>query len=486
MTTPFIRTLAGASIFLLIAANVFADGQSSCSDLSQPQCLVQALKRADKQLNESYKTSLDGADEARSKSLRNAQRTWIGTRNRICRLQASMTSQEAWLEDLATDRDRAQCVYGMTISRIEEIRAQIPIAVTDESSLKEMNDYELPLVRAHGKGYAEIEVVAKGITADNTRIMQFGALSELQAFIGTQVPGEDMAIAAGESGIYTFGLAVDFDNGKWYWSANGKWQNAEPGSAQGADFKPGAYSIRVMSPTRPIQVPLSRGGIVINTGRKPFRYATPPGYEPYRVPAKSATGESYIDWMVAPYRNIEGLTLGQWAQRYWGWLLSKSAGGNPVLDITGERCADEQSGPVWFLAGGDANSHIRRRCKIPRGKYLFLPAFAQMLIAQKELGKTCAELEKAQIGRAGFGAQRGVFVKIDGERFDNLLDYRPYSVKCGPIMGINEQTIAEQAMFYGTFVLLQPLPPGDHVIEFGGTLPELQSFRSVAYELHVD
>jgi len=487
MISRSIHGIAWSSLFLCMAFTTSASDQSACTALSNPRCLEQALERADQQMNDLFKASISTQESTNAKELRDSQRSWIATRNRVCRLSAASTIGKEWLSNLVPDHDRAICVYGLTNSRVEELRAMAGGIATDDASLKETYDYALPLARSSGKGYAEVEIVAKGISGENTRFMQIGAVSDSQSFIGMQISGEDLAFGAGDSGIYVFGIAIDFDNAKWYWSVNGKWQTAEPGSAEGKSFKTGdRWTIRVMSPSRPIQAQLHRGGIVINTGKKPFNHATPAGYEPYRTPAKSTTGEAYVDWVLPGYRNVGGSTLGQWAQRYWAWLLTKPATLSPVTDTTGERCADGQAGPVWFLVGAEASAHIRRKCSVPRGKYIFLPALAQLLTVQKEPGKTCADLEKNQVGRIGFEAQRGIYVKINGERFDSFFENRPFSTKCAPVVSASGQIIVDQSMFYGTFIMLQPLPPGDHVIEFGGSLPDTGANRAVTYELNVE
>src|ERR1700682_1095100 len=36
---------------------------------------------------------------------------------------------------------------------------------------------------------------------------------------------------------------------------------------------------------------------------------------------------------------------------WWEWVLSQPFATNPVLDLTGEQCANRQRGQVWFLAG---------------------------------------------------------------------------------------------------------------------------------------
>ncbi len=44
------------------------------------------------------------------------------------------------------------------------------------------------------------------------------------------------------------------------------------------------------------------------------------------------------------------------------------------LTVTGEHCAEGQSGPVWFLAGTTTNIHwAKRRCIIPMGKAILFP-----------------------------------------------------------------------------------------------------------------
>ena len=484
-TGILIRKILACLMTAGIAMPAFTQN-SSCPDLSRSDCMRAALEVVDADMNAIYKLLTATLDGASLDELRAAQRAWITNRDKTCRLDTALTERKQWLGELSTDPARSACVYGTTLARLGDLRNVPVVTVIEEQLLKPINDYSVPAIRATGKGYAEVEFVAAKYTTEDTRYMIVGA-TDGTGFIGMQIPGEDMAAGAKGTGIYTFGFAIDFDNGKYYWSANGRWQNGEPGSAEGGSFKPGGkYLMRVSSPGRSIAHELDRGGIKINTGAKPFRYATPAGYQPFYVPAKSAAGDAYVDWIVPPYRNVAGLSLGQWSQRYWAWLLAKPAGENPSADTTGANCGDDQQGVVWFLAGGDARSHIRRQCSIPRGRYLFVPAFAMLAIANSNQGKTCAALETDGYGRHGFAAQRDVHVSINGERFDHFLEFRPYSTKCAPIVGDAGKVVADNTMFFGTFVLLQPPPPGDHTLSFGGAIPEVQAFRGVEYELHIE
>src|SRR4029078_3606185 len=45
------------------------------------------------------------------------------------------------------------------------------------------------------------------------------------------------------------------------------------------------------------------------------------------------------------------MTWGDWSAEWWRWLMSIPMEKNPANDTTGINCAENQSGPVWFLAG---------------------------------------------------------------------------------------------------------------------------------------
>jgi hypothetical protein len=53
-----------------------------------------------------------------------------------------------------------------------------------------------------------------------------------------------------------------------------------------------------------------------------------------------------------------GLSYGEWTAKWWQWVHSIPTGNNPQLDQTGEDCAQaqNQTGPVWFLAGTSGGS----------------------------------------------------------------------------------------------------------------------------------
>ncbi len=223
----------------------------------------------------------------------------------------------------------------------------------------------------------------------------------------------------------------------------------------------------------------------LNTGNEPFQFSTPAGYQPFYKAPSNVAGGSRLDWIVPAYQKVANKSVGQWSERYWAWLLVKTPERNPVTDTTGAYCAEGQAGPVWYLAGGDARNHIVRHCTIPRGKHLLLPAYA-LLVESKADTKPCAELESEDTAGIGAANIDSVYVSIDGQRFDSLYDNRAHTAKCMPIRGDAGETVVRAAVYFGAWILVRPLPPGEHTIAFGGRLPDLQAERAVSYLLKVE
>jgi hypothetical protein len=69
-----------------------------------------------------------------------------------------------------------------------------------------------------------------------------------------------------------------------------------------------------------------------------------------------------------------GLSYGEWTAKWWQWAHSIPTENNPQLDETGEDCAQSQNqtGPVWFLAGTGGGS-AERTCTVPAGKAILIP-----------------------------------------------------------------------------------------------------------------
>ena len=174
-----------------------------------------------------------------------------------------------------------------------------------------------------------------------------------------------------------------------------------------------------------------------------------------------------------------GSTYGEWSARWWQWVLSIPAVTNPLNDTTGEQCAQEQSGKVWFLTGTFVGS-VTRTCDVPQGKALFFP------ILNATFGAAVGDCEPTAPGvacvvtvlrAAAASSMDSVTLEasIDGIPVRNLNDYRVespvFSVTLPEdnLVGIPSGTYAPMVSD-GYWLMLAPLSRGTHTIYFKGVV----------------
>lgn len=205
-----------------------------------------ALESADQQLNFVFKRLLVSATPEKSSQLRERQRSWLQLRNTTCGLSAAGTSAANWLATIARDKTKANCLYDQTMARLSEL--QDSPTDNSEDEYVEKQEYMFPASRESGKLYAEVTLYVKGADqGTDTTTMQIG-ISDNKSVMGTQLNTAELARKANANGDFVYGMAVDLDSGKYYYSENGRWITT-PGSVDGADFKRGPhYSIRLSTP----------------------------------------------------------------------------------------------------------------------------------------------------------------------------------------------------------------------------------------------
>ena len=181
-----------------------------------------------------------------------------------------------------------------------------------------------------------------------------------------------------------------------------------------------------------------------------------------------------------------GHTYGEWGAAWWQWALSQPVASNPVLDDSGAACTNGQSGAVWFLAGtsgGDAT----RNCVVPPGKTLFFPIINSVVSTAHLPGADEATLRRAAdtIIDDAFGLE----VTIDRETVADLTAFRvqsplfTFEVPTDNLLGADPG--AYEGVDDGFYVMLPPLPAGNHTIEFEGALPTFGFSLDVTYHLTV-
>jgi len=201
--------------------------------------------------------------------------------------------------------------------------------------------------------------------------------------------------------------------------------------------------------------------------------------------------------VLPPQSHPHGRTYGEWNASWWQWLFSVPASENPVLATNGAvDCTVGQSGNVWFLAGylvkagdGIGPFTFTRSCTIPAGKALFIP----ILNAWEDnvCNSPPVTLDQLRAFAAGMVTPpTNLHASIDGHSLTSLESYRAISPvfsytlppptdnvifqlfgtripgDCGTTSSTVQGAVAD-----GFYIMLTPLTPGSHRIEFGSTGP---------------
>lgn len=186
--------------------------------------------------------------------------------------------------------------------------------------------------------------------------------------------------------------------------------------------------------------------------------------------------------LVPPNESIDGASQAIWSQRWWEWAGSFPYELSPVADKTGDLCASNQSGEVWFLAGTYGTQRAIRTCHVPRDKYLFFPLINYLASAFEDRAGPCVDYmtSAAQLTRK----PKALVLQVDGVRMQDLAAHRQASPACFDVGAKAIGSPKYRAAANGYYVMLRPLSPGRHTVEFGGALPTM--YQAVTYTLIVE
>ncbi len=220
-------------------------------------------------------------------------------------------------------------------------------------------------------------------------------------------------------------------------------------------------------------------------------------------PARAA-GSLGNPGVVPPQAHPGGMSLAEWSAVWWQQILAIPFDRNPLFDglepdIHGgsEHCEEGAHGHVWFLAG-TAGGSATRTCTIPTGTRILFP-----LLATADDNNRCPDnpldcsrfptLEACLTENAHtlLPPDPTLFAVVDGVPLHNLLDYvqtsRLFFFTGDPtLIDTLDSCITgsrQEAVSYGWWIMLQPLPPGDHTLHFGGSAPGISV--DVTYQLHI-
>ena len=187
--------------------------------------------------------------------------------------------------------------------------------------------------------------------------------------------------------------------------------------------------------------------------------------------------------LVPPDQPVAGLRQDEWSRAWWQWAASFAREDSPVADRTGERCAARQSGQVWFLAGTYGTRRTIRTCTVPAGRHLFFPLINYVVMRRPTGSTSCAAVTRSAAEMMEDAS--GLLLEVDGVRYPDLMRHRQATRECFDLGALTEpRTQIFPAAANGYYVMLKPLAPGRHTLNFGGVLPSM--LQAVTYTLIVE
>lgn len=177
-----------------------------------------------------------------------------------------------------------------------------------------------------------------------------------------------------------------------------------------------------------------------------------------------------------------GKSYTEWSEDHWRWIYSIPADIHPVFqDGNVDLSLYQPPGRVWFLCGSFSPTPVasglfataNRTCTVPSGKALFFPIIDAEASTAEGNGSTEAELLAAT--RGFLDPASGLACEIDGQPVQHLERYRFETpvfhwgpVPANSLLGLPVGTTT-RSVSAGYFLMLAPLPSGQHTIHFTGT-----------------
>jgi len=236
-----------------------------------------------------------------------------------------------------------------------------------------------------------------------------------------------------------------------------------------------------------------RGGVVvaIAVAIVAAMLNNPPSTATAQQPIGNTTTIGTLE-VFAPNSKPYNKTYGEWNQIWWEWAQKEPIENNTIVDPTGEKCAVNQDDPnVWFL-GGTTGGRVERDCTIPASKAIFFPLLnTECSTAEDPSLKTEEALRDCARNNAPDRARVVLKASVDGQEIPDLEKYWTesslynYTLPEDNIWGAPAGLTQEVAAGY--YLMLEPLPPGKHIIYLSGAnIAGEQTFATeVIYNLTV-
>jgi len=193
--------------------------------------------------------------------------------------------------------------------------------------------------------------------------------------------------------------------------------------------------------------------------------------------------------VLPPNSTPYGMTYGEWSAKWWEYVFELPQNNHPLADQTGAQCSAGQLGPVFFLVGTMGGA-ATRTCTIPAGKAILIP-IVNSACAIPDDGNDIEAIKSVCSSQMDLVDVESLKVVVDGKELQELGTYR-FTSPIFSFMGADPNIFypfyggyREFAFADGYWVLLTPLPPGNHTIHFEAEIPSWAFKVDVTYNLIV-
>jgi len=468
------------------------------ADVKQ-RCDLLLLEDLDAELNRAYGERAQSGSEDAGSRLQQAQRIWLRDRTRDCKLDARISDRAAWLRHVAASPERADCVAAKTRERIQFLQPRIAVR---EEPVKPRAAYELRSSQRYRTGRRYFEVVIEQGNTGLDRPVEAMVVARITdgttaAETTFQIQPKDTVLQMGEGSVrisggnlgdiklprVVIGVAADIDSGRVYFHRNGVWSPSAPGGREAALLKRGGEYAAEVASSAALKPLLDAGIVKVNFGDEPFEVGPPPGYSGFHLRASRAT-PLHLSRGASAYgqdEQVAGKDQVHWVREYWRWVRSFPPGGAPSNDLTGERCAARQSGPVWYLTGYGNSGSVSRVCEIPAGVAVLVPIVNSLAQVNPEKAASCSEAVQAL--RRFAENVSGLNLHIDGVALPAPDSYYR-NTGCFELEDMSRR-VKGLAVGSGYWVMLKPMAAGTYEIGFGGKFSSPDFVQDIKYTLRV-
>ncbi len=186
--------------------------------------------------------------------------------------------------------------------------------------------------------------------------------------------------------------------------------------------------------------------------------------------------------ILSPGSTVAGTNIGNWGANWWQWAMAQHNGTDAFTDTTGAYATQNQSPPVFFVAGtgnGTPSGPVSRTFFVPRDSFLLVPLLNSEYAASEYPPPTPSDTQLQNDLAAGLATINALHAKIDGNDVGAIVNLFNYNELSGlfsyvaaadnPFLGAGTPGgPSGHAYAGGYYLMLAPIGNTTHTINFGG------------------